>query len=139
MRGIRSPVRFDSDTFRSIGTSANQKGGEKTKTGRRLIMAGIYDVFDLETPALPQAVAFLETLEKNADCFRQLMLKYGEANDASIISALSFWLLQAGDAQVLSCRAQSSFFSEQTTSAIPTPGHQGEPHTTSEIKQEFHD
>ena len=93
MRGVWSPARFDPGTFRSIGTNANQKGEKKKKKGRRLIIAGIYDVSDLETSALPQAVAFLETLEKNADFFRHLMLKYGKTNDASIIRARSFWLL----------------------------------------------
>ena len=57
-----------------------------------LLISGIYDVFDPEQPALVQATEFLDLIGKNADFFRKLMLKYGEANDASYIRTRSFWL-----------------------------------------------
>ena len=59
------------------------------------IIAGMYDVFDLEKKTIEQAQVYLEIVAKNADFFRKMMIKYGEANDASYITARSFWLLCA--------------------------------------------
>jgi hypothetical protein len=57
------------------------------------IIAGIYDVFDQAKPTAEQATVFKEIIEKNADLFRKVMLKYGDTNDASNMSNRSFWLL----------------------------------------------
>jgi len=57
------------------------------------LLAGIYDVFDPETPTAEQATEFLEVVSKHADFFRKLMLKYSENNAASSISTRAFWLL----------------------------------------------